>query len=56
VAPQAEPEFCLSSRKGYYFSQEKTKFQPLSSIEIYPGVRQFYPNVKITQKPGFGSI
>jgi len=26
----------------------------LSSIEIYPGIRSFYTNVKVTQKRGFG--
>ncbi len=29
LAPQAKPEFCLSSKKGYYFSGEKTKISPL---------------------------
>ena len=46
--------FVLRQKKDTTFRQKRQNFQPLSSIEIYPGVRQFYPNVNITQKRGFG--
>jgi len=46
--------FVLRQKKDTTFRQKRKNFQPLSSIEIYPGVRQFYPNVNITQKRGFG--
>lgn len=54
MAPQAESQFCLSSKKNTTFPEKRHSFQPLSSIEIYPGVRKFYTNVKVTQKQGFG--
>lgn len=41
-------------KKRILLFKKKQKFKPLSSIEIYPGIRQFYPNVKLTQKKGFG--
>ncbi len=46
--------FVLRQKKDTTFQEKRHSFQPLSSIEIYPGVRQFYPNVKVTQKRGFG--
>ncbi|RCJ39571.1 transposase [Nostoc minutum NIES-26] len=46
--------FVFRQKKDTTFRQKGQKFQPLSSIEIYPGIRQFYPNVKFTQKRGFG--
>ena len=46
--------FAFRQKKDTTFQEKKQKFQPLSSIEIYPGIRQFYTNVKVTQKPGFG--
>lgn len=41
-------------QKNTTFREKRQSFQPLSSIEIYPGVRKFYTNVKVTQKQGFG--
>ncbi|MBW4611511.1 MAG: transposase [Hassallia sp. WJT32-NPBG1] len=46
--------FVFRQKKDTTFQEKKQKVQPLSSIEIYPGVRSFYTNVKVTQKPGFG--
>ncbi|MEH1971329.1 IS4 family transposase [Nostoc sp.] len=46
--------FVLRQKKDTTFREKRQKFQPLSSIDIYPGIRQFYPNVKLTQKKGFG--
>jgi hypothetical protein len=46
--------FVFRQKKDTTFRQKRQKFQPLSSIEIYPGIRQFYTNVKVTQKQGFG--
>ncbi|WP_221645433.1 IS4 family transposase [Nostoc sp. UCD120] len=46
--------FVFRQKKDTTYRQKGQKFQPLSSIEIYPGIRQFYPNVKFTQKRGFG--
>ena len=46
--------FVFRQKKATNFRKKRQKFQPLSSIEIYPGVRFFYPDVKVTQKQGFG--
>jgi uncharacterized protein (UPF0128 family) len=46
--------FVLRQKKDTTFRQKRQKFQPLSSIEICPGVRQFYTNANVTQKRGFG--
>nr|MDZ8059442.1 IS4 family transposase [Nostoc sp. EkiNYC01] len=46
--------FVFRQKKDTTFRQKRHKFQPLSSIEIYPGVRSFYTDVKVTQKKGFG--
>ncbi|WP_448269946.1 IS4 family transposase [Nostoc sp. DSM 114159] len=46
--------FIFRQKKDTTFRQKRQKFQPLSSIEIYPGIRSFYPDVKVTQKKGFG--
>jgi len=46
--------FVFRQKKDTTFRQKRQKFQPLSSIEIYPGVRSFYTDVKVTQKKGFG--
>ncbi|WP_231510541.1 IS4 family transposase [Fischerella sp. PCC 9605] len=46
--------FVFRQKKDTTFCEKGQKFHSLSSIEIYPGVRQFYPNVKFTQKRGFG--
>ncbi|MBD2615982.1 IS4 family transposase [Nostoc punctiforme FACHB-252] len=48
--------FVLRQKKDTTFRQKWQKFQPLSNIEIYPGIRQFYTNVKVTQKRGFGQF
>lgn len=46
--------FVFRQKKDTTFQEKRQKFKPLSSIEIYPGIRSFYPNVKLTQKKGFG--
>lgn len=46
--------FVFRQKKDTTFREKRQEFQPLSSIEIYPGCRQFYNNVKVTQKRGFG--
>ncbi|BAY36121.1 hypothetical protein NIES2111_04410 [Nostoc sp. NIES-2111] len=46
--------FVFRQKKDTTFWQKRQKFQPLSSIEIYPGIRSFYTDVKVTQKQGFG--
>jgi len=46
--------FVFRQKKDTTFRKKRQKFQPLSSIEIYPGIRSFYTNVKVTQKQGFG--
>ncbi|GBE91957.1 IS4 family transposase [Nostoc cycadae] len=46
--------FVFRQKKDTTFREKRQKFQPLSNIEIYPGVHQFYTNVKVTQKQGFG--
>jgi len=46
--------FVFRQKKDTTFQEKRHSFQPLSSIEIYPGIRQFYPNIKFTHKRGFG--
>ncbi|BAY41436.1 hypothetical protein NIES2111_58320 (plasmid) [Nostoc sp. NIES-2111] len=46
--------FVFRQKKDTTFREKRQKFQPLSSIEIHPGCRQFYTNIKVTQKRGFG--
>ena len=45
--------FVFRQEKNTTFREKRQSFQSLSSIEIYPGVRKFYTNVKLTQKQGF---
>jgi hypothetical protein len=42
--------FVLRQKQKTTFRQKKSEFQPLSSIPIYPGIRQFYTNINLTQK------
>ena len=46
--------FVLRQKQNTTFRQKRCSFQPLSSIPIHPGIRQFYTNINLTQKPGFG--
>lgn len=46
--------FVLRQKQDTTFRQQKPKFQPLSSISIHPGSRQFYTNISLTQKAGKG--
>ncbi len=46
--------FVFRQKKDTTFRKKRQKFQPLSSIEISPGVRSFYTDIKVTQKKGFG--
>lgn len=45
--------FVLRQKQNTTFRQKRREFQPLSSIPIHPGIRQFYTNINLTQKPGF---
>ncbi|MDZ4876890.1 MAG: IS4 family transposase IS8402 [Chroococcidiopsis cubana SAG 39.79] len=42
--------FVLRQKQDTTFRQQRQKFQPLSSIAIYPGIRQFYTDINLTQK------
>ncbi|OUL23055.1 transposase [Nostoc sp. RF31YmG] len=46
--------FVFRQKKDTTFREKRHSFQPLSSIEIYPGIRKFYSGVSFTQKKGFG--
>jgi len=46
--------FVFCQKHNTTFRQKGRLFQPLNSIPIYPGIRQFYPNIKSTQKQAFG--
>ncbi len=46
--------FVLCQKQNTTFRQKRREFQPLSSIPIHPGIRQFTTNINLTQKPGFG--
>lgn len=46
--------FVLRQKQSTTFRQKRRGFQPLSSIPIHPGIRQFYTDINLTQKPGFG--
>jgi len=46
--------FVLRQKQSTTFRQKRREFQPLSSIPIHPGIRQFYTDINLTQKPGFG--
>ncbi len=44
----------LRQKQSTTFREKRQKLQPLNSIPIYPGIRQFYTNINLTQKQGFG--
>ncbi|PSB64270.1 IS4 family transposase [Chroococcidiopsis cubana CCALA 043] len=46
--------FVLRQKQSPTFREKRHSFQPLSSIPIHPGIRQFYTNINLTQKAGFG--
>ena len=46
--------FVFRLKKDTTFREKRQKFQPLSTIPIYPGCRRFYQQVNLTQNPGFG--
>jgi hypothetical protein len=46
--------FVFRQKQDTTFRQKGRSFQPLNTIPIYPGIRQFYTNIKLTQKRGFG--
>ena len=48
--------FVFRQKHDTTFREKGQKFQPLNSIEIYPGIRRFYPHVTFTQKRGFGQF
>jgi hypothetical protein len=46
--------FVLRQKQSTTFREKIRSFQPLSSITIHPGIRQFYTDISLTQKTGFG--
>jgi Transposase DDE domain len=46
--------FVFRQKKDTTFQKNRQSFQTLESIPIYPGIRQFYTNIKLTRKRGFG--
>lgn len=46
--------FVLRQKQSTTFREKRRSFQPLNSIPIHPGIRQFYTDVNLTQKAGFG--
>lgn len=46
--------FVFRQKQDTTFRERRQKFQPLSSIEIFPGIKKFYSQVTFTQKKGFG--
>lgn len=46
--------FVFRQKKDTTFQKNRQSFQTLESLTIYPGIRQFYTNIKLTQKRGFG--
>jgi hypothetical protein len=46
--------FVLRQKQSTTFREKRRSFQPLSSITIHPGIRQFYTDISLTQKTGFG--
>jgi hypothetical protein len=46
--------FVFRQKADTTFRQNRRKFQPLNTIPIYPGFRQFYLDINLTQKRGFG--
>ena len=47
-------KYIFRQKKDTTFRDKRQKFQPLSTIPIYPGGRRFYENVHLTQEKGFG--
>ena len=46
--------FVFRQKQDTTFREKRQKFQPLNSIPISPGARQFYTNINLTQKSGKG--
>ncbi len=46
--------FVLRQKQSTTFREKRRSCQPLSSISIHPGIRQFYTDINLTQKAGFG--
>ena len=46
--------FVFRQKKDTTFRQNRQKFKSLSHVEIFPGMKQFFPKVTLTQKKGFG--
>ncbi len=44
--------FVLRQKQSTTFREKRRSFQPLSSIPIHPGIRQFYTDINLTQKLG----
>ena len=44
--------FVFRQKQSTTFREKRQKFQPLNSIPISPGARQFYTNINLTQKSG----
>ena len=48
--------FVFRQKHDATFREKGQEFRPLNSIEIYPGIRKFYPRIAFTQKRGFGQF
>jgi hypothetical protein len=46
--------FVFRQKHNTTFREKRQKFKPLNNIPIHPGIRQFYTNIHLTQKSGFG--
>ena len=46
--------FVFRQKQSTTFREKRREFQPLSSITIHPGIRQFYTDINLTQKAGKG--
>jgi hypothetical protein len=47
-------KFVFRQKKDTTFRQNGQKFKSLSQVEISPGMKQFLPQITLTQKKGFG--
>lgn len=47
-------KFVLRQKKDTSFRLGRRKFNPLSSLQVAPGQREFHSEINITQKKGFG--
>ncbi len=48
--------FVFRQKQDTTFRENREEFKPLSSVPIRPGIRLFFPNIKLTQKRGFSDF